>query len=183
MLSVLAVSFLNYVLLGKEHDNLGDVLKEIDKKWLETFNFSGSDFLFDNDWMELSLASFDENTRVLKFAGANNSILIAGKKGMISHRGNAYPIGGWQLEKNRNYTEHSFYLPDESMVYLCSDGFKDQFGGVSQKRFGRKQLHDLLSAIHAYPATQQKTVLEETFNWWKKDGQQTDDVCVMGVRL
>jgi serine phosphatase RsbU (regulator of sigma subunit) len=183
MLSVLAVSFLNYVVLGKEHESLGEVLKEIDKKWIETFNFSGTDYLFDNDWMELSLGSFDRETRILKFAGANNNMLIAYQNEFITLRGNSYPIGGWQMEKERNYTEQHFVLKGEAMLYLSSDGYKDQFGGPNNKRLGRKKFIQLLSEIHLLSAQQQKAILEENFLRWKKNYQQTDDVCVMGLRL
>jgi serine phosphatase RsbU (regulator of sigma subunit) len=183
MLSVLAVSFLNYVLLGKEHEHLGEALNEIDRKWIETFNFSHSDYLFDNDWMELSLVSFDYHTRILKFSGANNSICIARKNEFISLKGNAYPIGGWQIEKDRRYTEQSIFLPDQVMVYLSSDGYKDQFGGPNEKRFGRKQLHRLLREISQSPSPEQKTVLDQTLNRWMRKSPQTDDICVMGIRL
>jgi serine phosphatase RsbU (regulator of sigma subunit) len=183
MLSVLAVSFLNYVLLGKDHEDLGSVLKEIDKKWLETFNFSSTDYLFDNDWMELSLGSFDFTTRILKFAGANNSICISHQNELTYLKGNAYPIGGWQIEKDREYTEHTLYLPEEAMVYLTSDGYKDQFGGEHEKRFGKKRLNNLLSEISNLPASKQKAKLDETFFHWKRGFQQTDDVCIMGIRL
>ena len=35
MLSVLGISFLNYIVYGKKHDSLGSILEELDKKWID----------------------------------------------------------------------------------------------------------------------------------------------------
>ena len=37
MLSTLAIGFLNYLVYSKDYSELGDILSEIDKKWIETF--------------------------------------------------------------------------------------------------------------------------------------------------
>jgi len=50
MLSVLALSFLNYIVLGKDFEFVGEILLELDKKWIETFH-QGSEFGFNNDWL------------------------------------------------------------------------------------------------------------------------------------
>lgn len=182
MLSVLAISFLNHILLGKEYDHLGEMLHELDKKWIETFNHS-SEYAFDNDWMEISLLSFNKATRELKFSAANNNAFIVTESGFEELKGAPYPIGGWQLEPNRNYHEKVLKLPENAMVYIGSDGFKDQFGGDKNKRFTKKRLSSLLSDIAHLPLLTQKSVLEDVFEKWKGGHSQTDDLCVMGIRL
>jgi serine phosphatase RsbU (regulator of sigma subunit) len=182
LLSVLAVSFLNYVVLSKEHEHLGQILEEIDKKWLETFN-KPFDSLFDNDWMELSLCSFDFKTRELKFAGANNNLFLVNDDVLKVIKGNAYPIGGWQIEKNRTFNEQRFILNDNTMLYIGSDGFKDQFGGPGEKRLTRKGLKKLLLRLHQTPTDIQKQLIEQEFDKWKGILPQTDDMCIMGIRL
>lgn len=114
MLSVLAISYLNYVVLGKNHDSLGEILAEVDRKWLETFNIY-ADKTRDNDWMEISLCSFNPKTRVLKCAGAKGKITIINEEGTQILKGDPYPIGGWQIEKNRIYNEREIILPEKSM--------------------------------------------------------------------
>ena len=182
MLSVLAVSFLNYLVLGKDFQSLGKVLEELDKKWIETFN-QGLEMNFNNDWMEIGICAFNSDTRELQFAGAFNKLIYIheGEEKII--QGNRYPIGGWQLEQNRSFMDHSIILPENSMIYLHSDGFKDQFGNKTQKRFGNYRFMGLIKSIAHLPISNQYTKIEEEFLLWKGAEQQTDDVCVMGIRL
>ncbi len=182
MLSVLAISFLNYLVLGKEVLSMGKVLQELDRKWIETFD-QGLGRDFNNDWLEIGICAFNTDTRELQYAGAFNKLLYIneGEEKIID--GNHYPIGGWQLEKNRSYDDHSIVLPKNTMVYLHSDGFKDQFSSKTKKRFGKKRFINLLKSISLLPLTDQFKEIESEFVAWQGTDEQTDDVCVMGVRF
>jgi serine phosphatase RsbU (regulator of sigma subunit) len=182
LLSVLALSFLNYVILGKEFSEAHQVLEELDKKWIETFH-QGMDYGFDNDWMEIGLCTFDTDTRELQYSGAFNKLTCITQDEVIIRYGSRYPIGGWQLEKNRVYTNHRLILPENAMVYLNTDGFKDQFGGPDKKRYGSKRLSKRMESVAKLPTALQKKVLENDFVEWKGAENQTDDMCVMGIQL
>lgn len=182
LLSVLGISFLNHVVLNKEHEHLGQILEEIDKKWFETFN-SSIDSLYDNDWMEISLCSFDFETRELKFAGANNNVFLVNENALKVVKGNSYPIGGWQIEKNRIFNEQCFILNKDTMLYIGSDGFKDQFGGPNEKRLSSFGLKKLLLSASQISSDLQKQFIEREFDNWKGVLPQTDDMCIMGLRL
>ena len=58
LLSVLALSFLNYLVLGKDFVNIGEVLDSLDKKWIETFQ-QGIELGYNNDWMEIGIGAFN----------------------------------------------------------------------------------------------------------------------------
>jgi serine phosphatase RsbU (regulator of sigma subunit) len=182
MLSVLALSFLNYVILGKDFTQAHEVLEELDKKWIETFQ-QGPEYGFDNDWMEIGLCTFHTETRELQYSGAFNKLTCITGEEVTYRYGSRYPIGGWQLEKNRTFTNHSLILPEKTMIYLSTDGFKDQFGSPQNKRFGTKRLSERILSISHLPPLEQKSILETDFESWKGLETQTDDVCLMGVRL
>jgi serine phosphatase RsbU (regulator of sigma subunit) len=182
LLSVLALSFLNYVILGKEFREIHEVLEELDKKWIETFH-QGIEYGFDNDWMEIGLCAFNTETRELQFAGAFTKLVCISGSDTTTFTGSRYPIGGWQLEKTRTYKNHSLLLPEGAMLYLSSDGYKDQFSSETGKRFGTKRMTHLIASISHLSAMQQKEILEHTFESWKGEEIQTDDVCVLGIRL
>jgi serine phosphatase RsbU (regulator of sigma subunit) len=182
LLSVLAVSFLNYLVLGKEFTSLGKVLEELDKKWIETFN-QGIELGYNNDWMEIGICAFNSKTRELQFAGAFNNLTYVTDNTVKFLPGNRYPIGGWQLEKQRTFSDHSVILPENTMLYLYSDGFKDQFGDLSKKRFSRRRFMHLLKTGSHLSSNKQMERIETEFNFWKGEESQTDDVCIMGVRL
>jgi serine phosphatase RsbU (regulator of sigma subunit) len=183
MLSVLALSFLNYLVLGKDFASPGKILGELDRKWIETFSQGLELGYINNDWLEIGLCAFNAQTREIRFAGAFNKLICASADEVKVLNGNRFPIGGWQIEDKRIFTDHSYTLPEQSMLYMYSDGFKDQFGDISGKRFGSRRLDQLLESISKQPATRQMEKLEEEFNFWKGTEMQMDDVCVLGVRL
>ncbi|HXC05102.1 MAG TPA: SpoIIE family protein phosphatase [Bacteroidia bacterium] len=182
LLSVLALSFLNYVILGKHFSELHEVLEELDKKWIETFH-QGIEFGFDNDWMEIGICAFNPETRELQYSGAFNKVTCISGSEVLIRYGSRYPIGGWQLEKSRTYENHTLILPENSMVYLHSDGVKDQFGSANGKRFGSRRLAMLLENVAYLPVGEQKRRIESELEAWKGEELQTDDICLMGVRL
>ena len=75
MLSVLGISLLNYV-VQKNFTLVGDYLTELDKKWVETFNGDQYDFNFNNDWMEITLFSYNTVTKEFQFACAGGEFAI-----------------------------------------------------------------------------------------------------------
>ncbi len=182
MLSVLALSFLNYLVLGKEFAQLGDLLSELDKKWIETFH-QGSESPFNNDWLEIGICAINETEKTLTYAGAMSSLSIIQNNVQKTIKGNRFPIGGWQLEKKRNYTTQTVPYGSGAMIYLASDGFKDQFGGKLNKRFTTKNVSQMFQDYHHMECALQHLVFEDIFNRWKGTEEQTDDVCLLGIRL
>ena len=64
-----------------------------------------------------------------------------------------------------------------------TDGYADQFGGQKGKKIKYKQLSDLLASISSKTMKEQKAILNSTFENWKDNLEQVDDVLVMGIRL
>ena len=182
ILSVMALSFLNYIVLGKEFNSIGEVLNELDKKWIETFH-QGVELGFNNDWLEIGICSFNEETRELQFSGAFNKLTYVCENEIKEIVGSKYPIGGWQLEEKREYKTHSLILKENTSIYLYSDGFKDQFGYLSKKRFSSKRFKELLLKSQEFSMEKQKLSIEKEFNCWKGIEEQTDDVCLLGLQL
>jgi serine phosphatase RsbU (regulator of sigma subunit) len=70
-----------------------------------------------------------------------------------------------------------------AMLYLSTDGFKDQIGGPNQKKFMKKRFLKLLNDIHSLDVSYQKKDLETTMQDWRRGEMQLDDILVLGVRL
>ncbi len=184
MLSALAIGFLNYLIYSKEFKHIGEILNLLDKKWIETFNSNFDDEIrFDNDWLSISLIAFNRNTRELQFAGAQNSILVVEDNMLNTLKGNSYPIGGWQIEKNRKYDTCFKMLREKSKIYLYSDGYKDQIGGIKNKRYGSQNFTQAILSIAVLDMHSQKNELISSFMSWKKSEDQTDDICIMSLEL
>jgi serine phosphatase RsbU (regulator of sigma subunit) len=69
------------------------------------------------------------------------------------------------------------------VLYLHSDGFQDQLGGPLGKKFMTKQYRELLHGLAHLPMAEQKEKLLAAHRAWRGTGAQTDDVCVLAIRV
>jgi serine phosphatase RsbU (regulator of sigma subunit) len=67
--------------------------------------------------------------------------------------------------------------------YLYTDGFSDQFGELTDKKFKHNQLKKVIAGVSGFPMSRQREVLEDTFYDWKGNTPQIDDVLVFGFRI
>lgn len=134
-----------------------------------------------NDGMDISLACYDPETKILEWAGAFNPLIIIRKGELISLRADRFPVGSAPVLKP--FTNHSFPIYADDLVYLYSDGFADQFNSETGKKFTSRQLHSLLLSLENLPLNEQHQEILRTFDTWKGLRQQVDDVCVMGIRF
>jgi len=86
-------------------------------------------------------------------------------------------------EKMDNFTNHELQLNSGDTIYLMSDGYEDQFGGPKFKKFLSKNLKQLLIANCQLPMNEQKEILEKTLNEWIGEGEQIDDITLLGIRI
>ncbi|MFZ5552065.1 MAG: two-component regulator propeller domain-containing protein [Bacteroidota bacterium] len=150
------------------------------------------------DGMDLALCCIDRENKKVQFSGANNSLYVISKKVqaaeenvVLSLSDNRYmyelkadkqPIGGIGY-KHVPFTNHEIEMENGDMIYLFTDGFADQFGGPKGKKFKYSNLFKLLADISLMPMEEQRQKLNAAFENWKKDLEQIDDVCIIGVRL
>jgi hypothetical protein len=66
---------------------------------------------------------------------------------------------------------------------LFTDGFIDQFGGSKNKKLNKSNFKDLLKTIIEMDTEEKEAFLEYSFNNWKQDNEQTDDVLVIGIKI
>ena len=69
------------------------------------------------------------------------------------------------------------------IIYTFTDGYTDQFGGAKGKKFKHKALKELLLSIQKKSMEEQKLILNKTFEDWKGNLEQVDDVLVIGIRV
>ena len=99
----------------------------------------------------------------------------------MEFKANKNPIGNFHVEKPFNNIEIQLNINDK--IYLFSDGYADQFGGLADKKFKRNRFKELIISASKRPITKQKNIFEETFIKWKGDKEQTDDVLVFCIQV
>ena len=92
------------------------------------------------------------------------------------------PLGYYQ-GKDRAFTNHDIKLEQGDTIYLFSEGFIDQKGGMDGKRFLSKNFKDLLIEIQDQAMHDQKDILDKRLSDWMASNSQVDDILVIGVRM
>ena len=154
-----------------------------------------------SDGMDIALCTLDSKCMKLHFSGANNPLyLIRNRRDELIVDGNSIgsnieteegvlfeikadkqPVG--YSTDTRPFTNRMIELLPGDIVYVFSDGSPDQFGGPRGKKFKYRPFKQLLLDMMGKPMEEQKDVLDKTFEDWRGDHEQIDDVCIIGVRL
>ena len=137
-----------------------------------------------SDDMTIVLCSYDTNSGRLTFSGAGNAIFHV-TDGKISENLSGRLPETQIRDGNYSYVPKSIQLTDNDVLYICSDGFADQFGGDRHRRYSWTRLRDFLLRISRHPMPEQGDLLYEEFERWRgeKDEDQTDDITVIGIRV
>ena len=135
------------------------------------------------DGMDIVICTIDKETKILEFAGAKNPLFYVQNGVLYEIKGDKMPIGGEQIEEERIFTNHQVDLSTPTTIYLCSDGYQDQFGGENNKKFFVRNFKLLLENIHKEPIDKQKEILEKTLEDWQGVEKQTDDILIFGIKL
>jgi serine phosphatase RsbU (regulator of sigma subunit) len=175
----------NLLKLGKTQANVNTPAEALDFTNSEINKILNSEFTEDalRDGMDVALCAIDPTRKVLYFAGAKNGVCIVRKGELIEFKGDRKAIGYQERQTDIPFTNHTIPLEPGDMIYTFSDGYMDQFGGPESKKYSSRRLKELLVAIAEEPLMHQQAVLENSFDIWKDETPQLDDVLVIGVRF
>jgi len=185
LVSVVCSNALNRSLKEFQITEPGKILDKTRELVLETFEKSGEEV---KDGMDISLLCIDRKNKKVSWSGANNPLWYClppfnenNTDSIIEIKADKQSVG--KTEYQKPFTSHEIKYVENSVFYLFTDGLPDQFGGKSGKKFKYKQFSELINANYQLPLKEQYDLIHSAFTNWKKDLEQTDDVCVIGVQL
>jgi serine phosphatase RsbU (regulator of sigma subunit) len=155
-----------------------DILNKVREMVIETFEQGKEDV---KDGMDIALCAINFSSNRMSYAGANNSLYLIRDGELNEVKADKQPIGIYLTSDS--FTNHEIELQEGDSIYVFTDGYADQFGGPKGKKFKRDPFKKLLLNNHDKPMDEQKKILRQTFENWKGDLDQVDDVCVIGVRI
>jgi serine phosphatase RsbU (regulator of sigma subunit) len=133
--------------------------------------------------MDIALCKVDLSTLKLSYSGAMRPLYLV-KDGLLEEiKADKFPIGGLQEDLKKEFHLHEFQLSHGDGFFIASDGYADQFGGPQGKKFMTKRLKELLQENYKKPIDQVNNILDTTFEEWKADFEQVDDILVIGVKV
>ena len=134
------------------------------------------------DGMDVAAYVVNERQMKLSYAGANNPLVLIRDNEVQVLKADHMPVGIHDCLDP--FTCTTIDIQKGDCIYTFSDGFQDQFGIETGKKFMSRRLRELLLEIHQQPMPEQKKMLNVVYEEWRGPAEnQTDDVVIMGVRI
>lgn len=185
-LSMIGNTLLNEIVNDKEITKPDEILTLLHIGVLNALKQNRED-AYVADGMDMSLCTIDVRHKRFQFAGAKNHLYVIQGDQLKVLKANYLSIGGKPLrpEKNDNikFTAYDFMYDDKTSIYMLSDGYLDQFGGLDDTKFNAQRFKDMLLENRALPMEQQKEIIKNALEEWKGNNRQVDDILVLGVKL
>ncbi len=162
-----------------------EILEHLDNEMKLVLKQDGGNKNSTLDGMDIALLIYNTETKQMAFGGAHNPLYLLRNGELTEFNGSKRSIGGNTLESANNvpFEGHKVDLQTGDMLYICSDGFQDQFGGEKGRKFTRRRLREMFFENAQAPAVKQHCQLTKTFLEWKGTREQLDDVLVIGLRF
>ncbi|RLD61874.1 MAG: hypothetical protein DRJ01_07125 [Bacteroidetes bacterium] len=179
-MSMLGVAFLNEIINKNEVVKANEILNQLREHVITSLRQTGKEGEA-KDGMDIAICVIDKKTKNLQFAGANNPLYLVRDRELIQVKADRMPIGIYI--KTNPFTNNELSLQKNDCLYIFSDGYVDQFGGKSNRKFKSKPFKRLLVDINDKPMSEQRTILDDTIEDWKGINEQVDDILVIGMRI
>jgi PAS domain S-box-containing protein len=198
LVSVVCSNALHKATIEEELKEPGKILDRVAELVIDRFGKNDREV---RDGMDIAFCRLNKNKTELAYAGAYNPLWIISSantltvdemssvspvvnqnnKNLFEIKANKQPIG-WH-ENRTEFQTHYITITPGSSIYLFSDGYADQFGGVKGKKFKTANLKKLFLKLHNQQSDEQCKLLNETFENWRRQFEQVDDVCIVGIQV
>ena len=143
----------------------------------------------ERDGMDVGMCLFNRVTGEFQFSGAHRPLYIIRKNVKAEEeleelKGDKYPIGGVQYRGRESFINVTTQLEKGDRVFVCSDGYPDQFGGpdaTDLKKIGPKRIRQILVENKNAKMNEVQAFLSNFFESWQGGHKQMDDVLFIGI--
>lgn len=175
-MSLLSIGFLSEAIKEKNIKEPNKVFDYVRKRLIESITNESQKDGFDG-----ILVRFDRNLNEISYAASNNRPIHIVNNQILQLNCDKMPVG--KGERTEAFSLNTITVSKGDTLYLYTDGFADQFGGPKGKKYKYKPLNDLLLSIHQKEMNSQKEILNDTFENWKGNLEQVDDVLIFGIKI
>ncbi|HEY0029617.1 MAG TPA: SpoIIE family protein phosphatase, partial [Bacteroidia bacterium] len=180
-MSMIGNTLLNEIINERKVTDPENIAQLLNEKIVEAMRQDASNGPNQHDGMDISICCIDQANKTITFTGANHKLYTYNGR-LEKIKGDPFSIGGSRLEGLKKFSSKTISIEPDTRIYLQTDGYRDQSGGPDKKKFSSSQFETLLENIQGLSMGEQKEKLDATFEEWKGDMAQRDDVLVMGIK-
>jgi len=180
-MSILGINFLNEIVSKMDRPETGEILNELRARTIRSLGQTGS-ISEAKEGMEIALCIIDFESMNIQFSGAFHPLFLVSNGQLREIKGDRMPIGIY-YDEEVPFSSVEVPFMENDMIYLFTDGYVDQIGGLDRKTFKARRLKELIREIWDKPLKEQSAILREEHEIWRAGSEQIDDLLVMGVKL
>ena len=178
--SIIGLDLLNQVV--KNYDvATNDILEKLDAKLFEIAEKDPT--MIGMDLVVIKVEKKEEEI-TLDFSGAKRPLFYIHNDNLMELKGTRRAIGNEPSHvKEKGFNVETIKIEKNSILYLTSNGFYDQYN-TSDKRIGISKFRNLLSELSSINnMNDQEKWLNDYFVKWKGKADQIDDVTILGLKF
>ncbi len=180
-MSMIGNTLLNEIIIEKKITEPNQILINLHNKIVAALQ-NKNDANATEDGMDIVICKINTLNNKITISGANQNAYLFTDGNFNNYIGDLYSIGDPFAEKhNIQFNNREYTFNQEFKLYLSSDGYYDQFGGLEDKKFMSANFINELVNINTLTINQQKEKLFTIFNNWKGENNQLDDVLIIGI--
>lgn len=181
LMSMLGITFLNEIVNKTSNIHANEILNELRIHIISSLRQTGSTGE-SRDGLDIALCIIDYENQILEYSGANNPLYLIRNKELLETKADRMPIGIHRKAKE-SFQNNIIKLQKDDLIYIFSDGFVDQFGGPEGRKYLSANFKKLLLNNCSKTLNEQKIIIERSFDEWKDDRKQLDDILVIGFKI
>lgn len=182
MKAVMGVSFLNQIVRDHTEIDSIELVRRLHFSILDSVRKS----LTKNSLllaMDMAVCVFDPTRQTIEYLGANVPGYLLSSTGVKTLEANRLSVGSHLHSTDNLVAKKIFYQPGD-MLFITTDGVKDQFGGPYGKKLGSRSVIERFSQeLNTKDIKQVERSLYDFFFEWKGNFEQLDDITIFGIRF
>ena len=182
-MSMIGNTLLNEIVNEKGIYDPAEILSQLDEGVSAALSHGKNDRQMQEDGMDISLCVIDKAKMEIEFSAANHFLYLFRNGQAEIIPGDIYSIGGMFGKKGKAFLKRKITVEKNTMLFMSTDGYQDQFGGSMNKKFMSGKFEELLGKNANENSENQKKNISGAFYAWKGENKQLDDVLVLGFRI
>ncbi|MFO7669020.1 MAG: SpoIIE family protein phosphatase [Bacteroidales bacterium] len=180
-MSILGMNLLNGIVNNLNTPRANDILNKLRDQIIKALGQTGKRDEA-REGMEMALCVVDFKHRIVQFSGAFRPMYLISEGELFVINGDRMPIGIYE-EVKVSFSNKEVPFKEHDIIYLFTDGYVDQIGGLQRKTFKSVRFKKLLKEICHMPLKEQQSILREEHEIWRSGQEQIDDILILGVEL
>ena len=181
-MTVVGGTLLNNIIKSGKYTSAAEVLEILDDS-VRDFLRQDEEETATRDGMDMSLIIFDPVEQKFTYSGARRHLIYIDQNGELQEiKSVRRSVGGKKIKTDRLFEDHHLDNMHDTMLYLTTDGFADQFSDTNEK-FGSLRLKSIFAQIYRSPLDQQKNELTDILETHMGTEPQIDDITIVGINI